>query len=73
MNIYQEWGFRGSPFQTTALPPSKLGKRLLVGRNDEIELLLKKIYNPPKIVTIEGMNGIGKTSLANVAAFIAYQ
>ncbi len=73
MNIYQEWGFLDSPFQTTALPPSELGDRLLVGRNNELSKLLRRIYNPPKAVTIEGLNGVGKTSLVNVAAYRAYK
>ncbi len=73
MNIYQEWGFQDSPFQTTALPASELGDSLLVGRNKELNSLLKRMYNPPKIVTIEGLNGVGKTSLVNVAAYQAYK
>jgi len=73
MNIYQEWGFQDSPFQTTALPPSELGNTLLVGRNKELAGLLRRIYNPPKAVTIEGLNGVGKTSLVNVAAYQAYK
>lgn len=73
MNIYQEWGFKDSPFKTTALPPSDLGSRLLVGRDGELKALLRRLYNPPKIVTIEGLNGVGKTSLVNVAAYKAYE
>ncbi|MCE2903573.1 MAG: hypothetical protein LW814_00850 [Anabaena sp. CoA2_C59] len=73
MNIYQEWGFQDSPFKTTALPPSELGSRLLVGRDKELKSLLRRLYNPPKIVTIEGLNGVGKTSLVNVAAYKAYK
>lgn len=73
MNIYQEWGFRDSPFQTTALPASILGERLLVGRETELKALLRRLYNPPKIVTVEGLNGVGKTSLVNVASYRTYQ
>lgn len=73
MNIYQEWGFKDSPFKTTALPPSELGSKLLVGRDRELKALLRRLYNPPKIVTIEGLNGVGKTSLVNVAAYQAYE
>lgn len=73
MNIYQEWGFQDSPFQTTALPASELGDSLLVGRNKELNSLLRRMYNPPKIVTVEGLNGVGKTSLVNVAAYQAYK
>jgi len=45
----------------------------LVGRNKELNALLRRMYNPPKIVTIEGLNGVGKTSLVNVAAYQAYK
>jgi hypothetical protein len=73
MNIYEEWGFSESPFQTTALPASSFGETLLVGRDKELQMLKRRIYNPPKIATIEGLNGIGKTSLVNVAAYQAFQ
>ncbi|MCP9850919.1 hypothetical protein [Cyanobium sp. Morenito 9A2] len=72
MNIYQEWGFVDSPFQVTPLPPSELGENLLIGREKELASLSRKLFNPPKIATVEGLNGVGKTSLVNVAAFKAY-
>lgn len=71
MNIYNEWGFKESPFKTTSLPANEFGEGLLVGRDSEIKLLLRRIYNPPKICTVEGLNGIGKTSLVNVTGFKA--
>jgi hypothetical protein len=73
MNIYQEWGFEDSPFQVTPLPASELGENLLIGRGKELDSLRRKLFNPPKIATIEGLNGVGKTSLVNVAAFKAYR
>lgn len=72
MNIYKEWGFRQSVFNTASLPANDIGEILLIGRDTEIKALLRRIYNPPKIVTIEGLNGVGKTSLVNVAAYKAY-
>ncbi len=73
MNFYQSWGFSESPFQTTPLPASSLGETLLVGRREELNRLKQRICNPPKISTLEGPNGIGKTSLANVASYQLYQ
>jgi DNA-binding MarR family transcriptional regulator len=67
--LYQGWGFTSSPFQTTALPPSDLGERLLVGREVELSSLQRKISSGPKIATLEGLNGVGKTSIVNVAAY----
>lgn len=73
MNIYQNWNFWENPFQTTALPPDKDGKNLLVGRDSEINLIKRRIFNPPAIVCVEGANGVGKTSLVNVAIFDCYE
>lgn len=67
--IYQNWGFNSSPFQTTSLPPTHLGEKLLVGRDNELAALIRKIRSPPKLATIEGLNGVGKTSVVNIACY----
>lgn len=72
MNIYQQWGFSDSLFQVSPLPPSELGEKLLIGREAELQTLKRRLFNPPKIPTIEGLNGVGKTSLVNVAAYQIY-
>lgn len=71
--IYHDWGFTGSPFQTTSLPPSEAGKKLLVGRDRELSSLKRKIGAAPKMATLEGLNGVGKTSIVNVAAYDLYK
>jgi DNA-binding MarR family transcriptional regulator len=71
--LYNSWGFTGSPFQTTSLPASELGERLLVGRAAELQSLERKICSAPKIATLEGLNGVGKTSIVNVAAHQLFQ
>ena len=73
MTIYDDFGFSDNPFQTVSLAATKEGKRLLVGRDNELELLRKRILNPPKIATLEGLNGVGKTSLVNVASYDCLQ
>jgi hypothetical protein len=73
MSIYDDWGFSDNPFQTTSLPPSEIGLKLLVGRDEELKRLEKRLTNPPKIPTVEGLNGVGKSSLVNVAAYKSYQ
>ncbi|TDL57180.1 MarR family transcriptional regulator [Paenibacillus dendritiformis] len=73
MNLYTEWGFKESPFKTTSLEPNGTGKALLIGRESEITSISRRIFNPPKMVTVEGLNGVGKTSLVNVAAFMSYE
>ncbi|WP_155893250.1 ATP-binding protein [Cystobacter fuscus] len=70
-DIYREWGFTENPFQTTALLPNDRGSRLLVGRENELLKLRKLLRHGPKLVTLEGANGVGKTSLVNVAAYRA--
>jgi len=67
--IYENWGFTGSPFQTTSLPPSELGEKLLVGRDTELATLMRRLSSPPKLATLEGLNGVGKTSVVNIASF----
>ena len=73
MNIYKDWGFSESPFNTGSLQPSDSGLSLLVGRDTETIQLLRRLYDPTASVTVEGLNGVGKTSLVNVALFKAYQ
>ena len=67
--LYQEWGFRGSPFETTALPPNQFGASLLVGRAESTATLRRKIASSAKLATVEGLNGVGKTSVVNVSSF----
>lgn len=73
MNHYKDWGFKKNPFETSALPASDEGDKLLVGRDALSKMLLKRISNPSKITTIEGLNGVGKTSLVNVTVYRAYK
>jgi hypothetical protein len=71
--IYDRWGFSGNPFAQTPLPASREGARLLVGRDKELGQIRTLLNAPPKLVTVEGSNGIGKTSIINVAAFDCLQ
>lgn len=73
MNIYQEWNFKDNPFKTSALPAEDVGDRLIAGREAEIRQLTKRLYNQPQIPTLEGLNGIGKTSLINVAIYRSFK
>lgn len=66
---YEAFGYRANPFDTTALKCDENGERLLVGREAEIAGLVRRITTTTKIPTVEGANGIGKTSIINVANF----
>ena len=72
-SIYAEWGLTQNPFASAPLPATKLGETLLVGRSPELSSLKMGLYNPPGMTTVEGQNGIGKTSVVNVAAYQAYR
>lgn len=71
--IYQNWGFRQNPFSSTPLAATEEGAELIVGRDAEIAQIKTRLGAPPKMVTVEGRNGIGKTSVINVAAFRALE
>jgi len=72
-SIYDQWGFKSSPFETSALPADALGATLLTGRDKELQALATKLTNGTKYPTIEGLNGVGKTSIANVAAYLLFR
>ena len=72
METYSTWGFSANPFDVRSLPPNDIGAELLVGRSTELELLVRRINNPPKLPTLEGMNGVGKSSIVNVAGFSCF-
>ena len=72
MTYYQEWGFQSDPFVTKPLPASQLGRTLLVGRNQELREFVGLLRATSQIVTLEGETGVGKTSLANVGAWVCY-
>jgi hypothetical protein len=71
--MWDELGFSESPYATTALPPSERGDILLVGRDRELESLLNTLRYTSRHATIEGDNGVGKTSLVAIAAYRAKQ
>lgn len=73
MDSYVEWGFDENPFQTTAIRADRYGSQLLVGRTEEKQILRGRLQRYPQITCVEGLNGVGKTSLINVIAYEAYQ
>lgn len=67
-DLYGKFGLRESPFNVHALLPDQRGERLLVGRESELAQVIRKLQFGSGIVCLDGHNGIGKTSLVNVAA-----
>ncbi|GAD09326.1 hypothetical protein GFGA_1c1146 [Gluconobacter frateurii NBRC 103465] len=72
-NIWSEFGFRGNPFSTSPITANAEGKELLKGRDRELRLLRMKLTSSDLHTTIEGQNGVGKTSLVGIAAFTLYE
>ncbi len=66
---FRDLGFRRNPFDTMPLEANASGKALLVDREREIKRLKNNLYETGLAPTLEGPNGIGKTSLINVALF----
>ncbi len=71
LNIWPTFGFKKNPYGTEELRPDAEGDLLLVGRDSEVLKLHRRWYSSTQIATLEGPVGVGKTSLAGVAAFRA--
>ena len=69
MNYYKEWGLIDNPFNTFPLTPDEDGEVLLVERQKEMKQIKLQLCSSNNLITVEGANGIGKTSLINVATF----
>lgn len=71
MDLWPALGFRSNPYVVKPLPPSQDGRDLLVGRDAELNSLLRRVRESDVHVVLEGPNGVGKTSLVAVATWIA--
>lgn len=69
MSVWQNFGFSESPYRTDPVPATAEGARLLVGRERELKRLKSHLTSSNRHPTIEGDNGVGKTSLVSVAAY----
>lgn len=68
-DCYAAAGFSGNPFNVYALQADDLGRRLMVGRDDQVTLVANRLHKHGKITCLDGHVGVGKTSLVNVAAY----
>ena len=73
MNIWNMYGFSENPYSTKPVVGDELGEKLLVGRERELRSLLLRMTSTDTHPTLEGENGVGKTSLAAVAGYRLYQ
>ncbi len=72
-SLWESFGFRENPYATVPISPTAEGERLLVGRGRELHRLLRDLASLDTHVTIEGDNGVGKTSLVAVSSYLAQQ
>lgn len=72
-DFWLDLGFRANPYAVRPLAPSPDGHRLLVGRDKELSNLIKRVRNSDLHPVLEGQNGVGKTSLVAVAAWVMSQ
>lgn len=68
-NWLTEFGFKKNPYDTMALSSSEEGSQLLVGRDKEVDFLTQQLTTSSMIPLLYGENGVGKSSIANVAAY----
>jgi hypothetical protein len=71
MTIWNTYGYRDSPYATEPVPPNAEGEQLFVGRADELRRLGLLLTSSATHPTVEGENGVGKTSLVAIAGYHA--
>lgn len=69
MNVWSEFGFRDSPYNTNPIEGTREGANLLVGRDQELRRLTRFLTSSVLHPTIEGENGVGKSSLVAIAGY----
>lgn len=70
-SFYQNWNFTDNPFSAMPLKGDDVGNKLLIGREDQLRAVLFRLKAGGSAVCLDGPVGVGKTSLANVAAYRA--
>lgn len=73
MTLWHKLGYKDNPYSVDPLQPTSEGAALFVGRDRELRRLITQLSSTDTHPTIEGDNGVGKTSLAFVAAYRAAQ
>lgn len=70
-SFYKNWNFTDNPFSAMPLKGDSVGSQLLIGRDDQLKAVLFRLKSGGAAVCLDGPVGVGKTSLANVAAYRA--
>jgi MoxR-like ATPase len=66
VSVWRDLSFWENPYSTDPIAGSELGVQLLVGRSRELASLRRQITSASSHPTLEGENGVGKSSLAAV-------
>lgn len=70
-SFYNRWNFTDNPFSARPLRADAIGNRLFVGREGELRRVGFRLAAGGAAVCLDGPVGVGKTSLANIAAYRA--
>ncbi len=73
MSFYNDWGFTSDPFEVRPLEADEKSTDLLIGRKTEKGKLKLRIASGSRVVTVQGENGIGKTSAINACIYSLYE
>ncbi|WP_223934574.1 hypothetical protein [Arthrobacter sp. StoSoilB5] len=73
MSLWNDLGFTDNPFDSRSLAANSEGLTLLVGREREKRELMSKLTSSTLHASLEGDNGVGKTSLVLVTVYEAIQ
>ena len=69
LSLWTDLGFRSSPYETDPIPATEEGNQLLVGREKEIVKLGRYLTSSALHPTVEGDNGVGKSSLVAITGY----
>lgn len=68
-SIWNDFGFSDNPYNPRPIEANEDGERLLVGRGTELRSIKARLSSSGTHPTLEGQNGVGKTSLATIALY----
>lgn len=70
MSLWNELGFTDNPYSPRPIQGDEQGAKLLVGRDRALGRLKTLLKSSDTHPTLEGPNGVGKTSLVSVAGYL---
>ena len=68
-SIWNDFGFSDNPYNPRPIEANEEGEQLLVGRGTELRNIKARLSSSGTHPTLEGQNGVGKTSLATIALY----